>query len=432
MKHKLKKHLPQKQHSSQPLSLSDKNTWIIFVTLLLLGLYLRFYNIESTFNFGWDQARDAWVVQEILHGNFTLIGPKTGIGQMHLGPVYYYALAPFFYLFNFDPMASNYFNILANILNFVLIFYVAKKVFGNVSAIIVTGIYTFSHYLIAVNQIPWNVTLMPGVAALIFYTIIQIYDGRYKWIFLLWALSGFYFNLHFTAIFLPIINILSLIFVKDRQKAITYTLLSIPLYLLWFVPSIIYDILSKGGDSNLLKNFFKDYYIGFHFQFFLHRMSDALIQFEKIIHDPFSKYLKFIVPLMFCIVVCFERDKRKRLIGYLLSLWFIVPWIGFTTYGGPLSEYYFLYNAPMVLFVFAYLLNKLLLIKKKPILILVVFSLIFYIFQNTKDLWIKPEYGGLKKQKDEVRARIKQGETFEYAEGDINAYLYNIWVVHKK
>jgi 4-amino-4-deoxy-L-arabinose transferase-like glycosyltransferase len=373
--------------------------WIIFIAILLIGLYLRFYQIEAAISFGWDQSRDAWEIRNILHGGFTLIGPRTGVGHMHLGPVYYYLLAPFYYLTNFDPMGSNYFNILSNIFNFVVLFVVTRKIFGNYAAAFVVLIYSVNHYLILLSQIPWNVTLMTGFAVLIFYSIVQIYNEKYKWVFILWALSGFYFNLHFTAVFIPIINILSLLFVKNKKKVIYYSLLSLPLYFIWFVPVIIYGLQTGGGDSNLLKNFFRDYYIGFHFRFFLHRASDAFIQFDRLLYNPFLKYLTFILPAVFAVLIALEKDKRKRLLGYLIALWFIVPWVGFSLYGGPLSEYYFLYNAPMVLFVMFYIQQKL--AKLQPALFLMLFTLFwsYYIFQNTKDLWVKPTYGGLYRAK---------------------------------
>lgn len=145
--------------------------WIFFIPILIIGLYLRFYHIEEVLSFGWDQGRDAWAVRDIIRGEYTLIGPRTGIGHFHLGPVYYYLLAPFFFVTNLDPMASNYFNILANIINFIILFVITKKIFNNNATLFVTLIYATSQYLMG-SRVPWNVTLMPGIATLIFFSII--------------------------------------------------------------------------------------------------------------------------------------------------------------------------------------------------------------------------------------------------------------------
>lgn len=405
----------------------NKYVWIIFLLILAVGLYLRFYNIESIFTFGWDQGRDAWIVKEITEGKFTLIGPRTGVGHMHLGPIYYYLLVPFFYLTNFDPMASNYFNILINVVNYVIIFYVTKKLFNNYLGIFVIAIYTCSNYLIVVNQVPWNVTAMPGISALIFYSLYRSVQGHCKWIFVAWTLSGLFFHLHFTAIFLPVINLLSLLVAKDKRKVIKYSILSIPLYLIWFLPNIIYEI-QTNSDSGMIKNFFNDYYIGFHLRFMLHRLPDALIQFSAILYLKFFKNIIVVFPLLFALFIFFEKERKIKKFGYLISLWFLVPLFGFTIYGGPLSDYYFLFSVPMVLFVLAYLHQKLFQFRYKRIFL--IFILIFwsyYLFENTKQYWIKPVKGGLKEQKEEVKEKIKLGNRLEYVEGDIKSYLYRIY-----
>ena len=176
--------------------LTSSKAWMFFILILIIGLFLRFYRIEEVVSFGWDQGRDAFVVRDILQGNYTLIGPRTGIGHFHLGPVYYYLLAPFYYITNLDPMASNYFNIVANIINFTILFVVSKKLFNNNAALLITLIYATNQYLMG-SRIPWNVTLMPSVSALIFYSIVNVYENKYVWTFVAWTLSGFFFNLHF-------------------------------------------------------------------------------------------------------------------------------------------------------------------------------------------------------------------------------------------
>lgn len=401
--------------------------WLIFLLLLSISLYLRFYGIQETVSFGWDQGRDAWVARDIVQGKFSLVGPRTGIGHFHLGPVYYYLLAPFYFFANLDPMASNYFNILANIINFIILFVVAKKIFNNRTALFIMIIWTTSYYLSG-SRIPWNVTLMPGIAALIFYSIYKVYQGKYSWVFIAWALSGFYINLHFTAIFLPPILLASFIFVKEKIKVLKYTLFSIPLYFIWFIPNVIHELQNHSSDLYKIKDFINDYYIGFHFRFMLHRLPDAFIQFSAIINYPPFSYMKYIIPAVFLIVAFLSGQKKDRLFAYLISLWFIIPLILFTLYGGPLSDYYFLSSAPIVLFTIGYLENKLYLLKSLPLYLLLIIFTIIYVFLNTKDSWIKPTEGGLTAQKNSAREKILQGTKIQFNEGDIESYLYTIWV----
>ena len=54
---------------------------IAFGILLLIFLYLRFWNIENTMEYGWDQARDAWKVRDILSGTVVFDGPRRTIWE---------------------------------------------------------------------------------------------------------------------------------------------------------------------------------------------------------------------------------------------------------------------------------------------------------------------------------------------------------------
>ncbi len=407
----------------------DRNVWIIFIVILVAGLWLRFYRIEEFLNFGWDQARDAWITRDILMGKYTLIGPRTGIGHFHLGPLYFYLLAPFYYLSNYDPAASNYLNIILNIINFVILFIVTKKIFNNFAALFVTLIYATNSYLIGINQVPWNVTLMPGVAALIFYSIVKIYENKFKWFFVLSPLCGLYFHIHFTAIFLPVIILLSFIFLKNKILAIKYALLSLPFYLIWFIPNILYELQNRYANVFRMEDFLNNYFLGFHLRFLLHRIPEVLVQFSTILNYPKFSSTRIVVPLVFILLnIFFERDNKYKLLGYLLLLWFFVPLIGFTLYGGPISEYYLLYDVPIVLFMIVYLHMKLLQTRIKYALIplMMVFWLL-YIYQNTLSFSNRNYNNGLDSQKSAAKKTIREGGVIKYNEGDIQSYLYVIW-----
>ncbi len=409
------------------LTLIDKKSWLVFLIIVCIGLYLRFYLIEQNFEFGWDQARDSWVAREVLQGDFPLIGPRTGVGNFRIGPVYFYLLAPFYYFTGLDPMATNYFNILSNIINFLLIFYVTKKLSNNYTALFVIALYSLNKYIIGINQIPWNVTVMPGIAALILYGIYQIYEEKYQWFFVLALLCGFYFQLHFTAIFIPIIVMLSLIFIKNKIKALKYALLSLPLFLVWFVPNLVYESQHSSMNYYRMREFFETYYIGLHFRFMLHRMHDAFIMFDLVLNYPKTALLTFGIPLAFLVLTFYEKERKQKILGYIISLWFIIPLLCITVYGGPLSEYYFLYSLPMALYVIAYIQRKA--IQGRFIYLLPLFAIFWtmYAYNNTKELWVKTNRGGLASQKEETRKLIERNANLKYEEGEIRNYLYTIW-----
>jgi 4-amino-4-deoxy-L-arabinose transferase-like glycosyltransferase len=282
-------------------------------------------------SFGWDQSRDAWVVRDILHGQYTLVGPRTGIGQFHLGPLYYYVLVPFFFITKFDPMGSNYLNIILNIVNFVILYIVTRKMFGTYASLFVIGVYAVSNYIVGINRVPWNVTLMPGISALIFFSLYQIYKKKYVWVYIASLLAGLYFHIHFTAVFLPPIILLSLAFVPQKKLLLKHVVFSFPLFFVWFIPNIIQEVTSQHKDYGRYQEFLKYYFIGFHGKFLLHRLNDALVMFRVILYYPPFQILTYLILPVFIFLSCWKSTKQDKLFAYLLSLWFVIPLLGFTT-----------------------------------------------------------------------------------------------------
>lgn len=412
-------------------------TWItkkrgivfLFALLLALGLYFRFYRIEDTLYFSFDQGRDAFAVRDIIEGRWHLLGPKTGVGNMHLGPLYFYFLTPFYYAANLDPSASNDGNIILNVFNFVVIFLVTRKLYATKAAFFILFVYTCSNYLINLNKVPWNVTPIPGLALLVFYSIYQIYQKQYRWVFVLATLVGIYFHVHFTAVFLPPIIALSLFFVKKKKKVLKYALLSLPLFGIWLLPNI-YVAVTDPEQKALTTNFFATYMMTFHLRFFFVRLPDSLVQFHSILFFSWLYYLKYLLPIVFIVALFWEKDSKKKRIGLLLLPWFLVPLFGFTLYNGSISDYYFLATAPFVLFILWYLQEKLFLLPlPKLFIILILFSFWgYYTYANTKDQWIKiPASDSLTKQRDKVKHDLFRGEVIPYKEGGIRPYFFELY-----
>ncbi|MEN8252809.1 MAG: hypothetical protein ABFQ62_00310, partial [Patescibacteria group bacterium] len=61
-----------------------------FLIFLLLGIFSRFYNLTNRLYFVWDNGRDAWAIDKIVHGDLALIGHTSGIAGFFLGPAWFY------------------------------------------------------------------------------------------------------------------------------------------------------------------------------------------------------------------------------------------------------------------------------------------------------------------------------------------------------
>src|SRR3989338_11349462 len=85
-------------------ALGDKY-FVSILVLFLIGVFLRFYRFPEFVTFLGDQGRDAIIVKRIItFEHFPAIGAPTSYGQVYLGPFYYYFMAPWLLLFNFNPL----------------------------------------------------------------------------------------------------------------------------------------------------------------------------------------------------------------------------------------------------------------------------------------------------------------------------------------
>lgn len=73
--------------------------------LVLIVLITRWWRLPETIQFQGDQGRDAILVHRFLsEGDVMLLGPVTSTGNMYLGPLYYYFMAPWLLLSGYHPI----------------------------------------------------------------------------------------------------------------------------------------------------------------------------------------------------------------------------------------------------------------------------------------------------------------------------------------
>ena len=150
--------------------------WIILFLIFGLAYFLRvMYLPKNILTFGYDQARDAIISQQILKGDIKIQGPPTSTPGLYHGVFYYYVLAvP--YVFSQDPTVAAYFIAFLNTLTVFIIFalgyFMTKKVWvGLASAFLFTVSFE------AVQYATWLSNPTIGV-----WTVPLIYLGLWMWI----------------------------------------------------------------------------------------------------------------------------------------------------------------------------------------------------------------------------------------------------------
>src|SRR6267378_355243 len=105
----------------------NKITFILIILILLLAAFLRLYMISDYMTFLGDEGRDALVAKGILDGHLTLLGPRASAGDFFTGPIYYYMMAPFLWLFHLDPVGPAVMVALFSVATVWLLYYVGSK-----------------------------------------------------------------------------------------------------------------------------------------------------------------------------------------------------------------------------------------------------------------------------------------------------------------
>jgi 4-amino-4-deoxy-L-arabinose transferase-like glycosyltransferase len=382
--------------------------------------------------FGYDQVDNAWAAKNILVNHwFPLIGMVAKENSnIYIGPVYYYMLAVAYWIFRLNPIASSVFAGVCSIFTFWVIFYVAKKLFSTEVALIAVFINTFSLPAIFFDRVQWPVDLLPAIALLIFYVLYKIVIGDIKKIIPLALLVGFAFNLHFTAIFFPVIIILTLPLFPRSKETLKYIILSLPLFLVWLVPNVVYQVQQKSTGSNFT-DYLQTYYHGFHLKRMIQITGDALIQFNTyLFSDKLFPFKVVLLPLFFIIYLFKALNTERKKFAYLVFLWFIVPWIIFATYSGEISDYYFVINRFIALLIIAYFLGRIWTIKNIIPKAIVLIVLVYIAFTNVMT-YLPYHDVGLTKRWENTMQTINQGQRIEFQVGVPESYLYYYYMRQK-
>ena len=124
------------------------------------------------------------MVRNILQGDPAFIGPQTSIGNMYLGPLYYYMMAPFLLLWNFNPVGPAIMVALLGTLTIAFTWWVGRTWFSPLAGLIAAFFFSISPVAIIYSKSSWNPNPMPFFALLAFWSLYQAWQNR-RFIYLL-------------------------------------------------------------------------------------------------------------------------------------------------------------------------------------------------------------------------------------------------------
>lgn len=168
--------------------------------LFILGFLLRIWWLPGHLFFGYEQGRDALVVQKIIGGKLTLLGPKTDVEGIFHGPFFYYLLAVPYFFSGGNPAVASFFLVFLASLTIPAIYLLAKEMFTRRVGLVAAALYAFSYGAVVSSRWLANPTLVPLSTVLLILSVLKIVRGEEKYWLLFAAAAALTVHLEVVAI----------------------------------------------------------------------------------------------------------------------------------------------------------------------------------------------------------------------------------------
>lgn len=179
---------------------------ILLAVILIAAAFLRLYKIADYMTFLGDEGRDVLVAYNILHGHFTLLGPTASVGGFFFGPLYYYMMVPFLWLFRYDPVGPAVMIGILGTITVWLVYKIGKELFNNAVGMIAALLYAIAPVIIMYSRSSWNPNPIPFFSLLLIYFLYKGVTLKKSWqFFLVGILWGINVELHFVTGILAIV-----------------------------------------------------------------------------------------------------------------------------------------------------------------------------------------------------------------------------------
>ena len=342
----------------------QKYLFIILMAILALAAILRLYKISGYMTFLGDEGRDALIIKDmVVNNHFPLIGPPTSVGNIYLGPLYYYMMGFFMIPFGLNPVAAAVMNALIGVLTVGLIYLLGRSWFNRWAGLFSAFLYAISPININYSKTSWNPNPAP------FFTLIAVYafykaqkNNNFKWLFITGASVAAALQMHYLAlILLPVFGVfwLNEIICKDKIKnKILGTIGGVLSFLFVMSPLVWFDLRHNFLNYRAITELFNQG-SAVKFNIFTNFAKIPDIYVNKLIgrymagENSLLTLIVSILVILPVIYVVFLKIKGKKVSWpiFALGTWLVVGIFGLSFYSGNVYDHYlgFLNPVPFLL-----------------------------------------------------------------------------------
>lgn len=243
----------------------QKLQFYIFLGILLLGIFLRFYNYPYRYSLGEETIRDAVIgIEGARELQFPLTGSFSSLGPFTFGPWYAYQLIIFHLILPFIYSPWIYLSVISVAYIFIM-YKIGKILGGSIFALVLSFLVAISPVQIisATHLTSHNNTNLFAVLAIWIFLILLSKNKSQWWHFLLGFIIGIGMNLHFQMGGLLILPLTLLI---SKRKYFNFLFSGfgivcsfIPMLIFemnnhWFTTRNIFDYLMYGKNAMYVPN----------------------------------------------------------------------------------------------------------------------------------------------------------------------------------
>lgn len=213
--------------------------------ILILAAYMRLWRIADYLTFLGDEGRDVLVVKRmIVDGKLTLLGPTASVGGFFMGPVYYYFMAPFLWLWRLNPVGPAIGVALVGILTVYLVYLLGKRIGGSAySGIVAALFYALSPVVIRFSRSSWNPNVVPFFSTSLILLLLDVIKKPSSWkFFLIGLILGIGVQMHYVFLFLYPLVFIWFVWHKELRTLVSGYLRILVGCLVGLSPMILFEL----------------------------------------------------------------------------------------------------------------------------------------------------------------------------------------------
>jgi hypothetical protein len=367
--------------------------FLLVGVILSVAVFTRLWNIAGTLEFLGDQGRDALLVRRVFADlDPVFIGPVTSVGNMYLGPLYYYFMMPFLMLSYPSPVGPAYAVAILSIITTGLMILLGKKLIGLPASILAAALFAIHGVVIQYSRFSWNPNPAPFAALLMVYWTYMAWTKNVRYWLLVAIAFSVLIQLHYITLLAAagagVVFLIQLgesyfkkpllktkgdaqTYIPDPVSLLKMIPLGIAIVLVTLTPLFLFDIKNGGliqkAFTNLVvkENAFKDSQ-----QSVIENIVQSLAETQgRSIHllgelnFGFNRNFNTILIGIFYVfaALLLFTSKNKYKAGHIVILAYLLTGIlGTSFYRGSLFNHYVSYLFPVLLFAWAMVLHRLL------------------------------------------------------------------------